>query len=164
MHQLLLAKTLIYFNTLCFYISIISNLHRFDNNHYSFRLNNVFSYSNEYSHQFSMFNESNYINTIKELISHVAFQNNEKRKVENYSFDRSNKVYGIVICVSRHWRYLQHCYFLDTTTKDVNAVDKWTGMLIKSILELNRLLWKERCNFFHRENEFTYEQRQRDEV
>ena len=66
--------------------------------------------------------------------------------------------------VSRHWRFLQHCNILEQKTKDVHAVDKWTRMLIKSILEYNRLIWKERCDILHMENELTHEQRQRDTI
>ena len=66
--------------------------------------------------------------------------------------------------VSRNWRFLQHCYFLEIKTRDMYAVDKWTRMLIRSILEMNRILWKERCTILHLENESTYEERQRDGI
>ena len=66
--------------------------------------------------------------------------------------------------VSQNWRYLQHCNILERKMKDVHAVDKWTRMLIGSILEYNRLLWKERCDILHAENEFTYENRKREGI
>ena len=66
--------------------------------------------------------------------------------------------------VSKNWRFLQHCHFLNCKTHDIHAVDKWTRMFIKSILELSWHLRKERCEILHKENEFTYEQRQRDGI
>ena len=54
--------------------------------------------------------------------------------------------------------------FLDIKTRDMYVVDKWTRMFIKSILEMNRLLWKGKCTILHLENESTYEQRQRDGI
>lgn len=39
--------------------------------------------------------------------------------------------------VSKNWRFLQHCHFLNCKTHDIHAVDKWTRMFIKSILELS---------------------------
>ena len=85
---------------------------------------------------------------------YAAFQNQTKLGWNNFCR-------GIV---SRHWRFLQHCYLLDQKNRDQHAVDKWTRMFIKSILEIYRLAWKERCEILHQENEFTYEQRQRDRV
>ena len=66
--------------------------------------------------------------------------------------------------VSRRWRHLQHCYLLQKRTKDVHAVDKWSRNFIKSILDFNRKLWKERCEIVHAETNCTYEDRQRHEI
>ena len=55
-------------------------------------------------------------------------------------------------------------FFTRKKTRDMYAVDKWTRMLIKSLLETNRKMWKERCDILHVENEYTYNKRRRDEI
>ena len=59
--------------------------------------------------------------------------------------------------LSKRWRHLQHCYYINNENKDMYAVDKWTRMVIKNILEYNRLLWKERCDILYNEIDCTYQ-------
>ena len=66
--------------------------------------------------------------------------------------------------ISKRWRHLQHCYLIRNDNKDMYAVDKWTRMVIKNILEYNRLLWKERCDILHNETNCTYQDRKRQEI
>ena len=66
--------------------------------------------------------------------------------------------------LSKRWRHLQHCYLIQNENKDMFAVDKWTRMVIKNILEYNRVLWKERCDILHKESDCTYQDRQRQEI
>ena len=83
----------------------------------------------------------------------------------NDAFDNQSSIGWDNFCrdiISRHWRFLQHCNILERKTKDVHAVDKWTRILITSILEYNMLVWKERCDILHMENEFTHQNRQRE--
>ena len=66
--------------------------------------------------------------------------------------------------ISKRWRHLQLCFLYNNDNKDMYAVDKWTRMVIRNILEYNRLLWNERCDVLHVESDCTYQDRQRQEI
>ena len=66
--------------------------------------------------------------------------------------------------ISKRWRHLQLCFLYNNENKDMYAVDKWTRMLIKNILEYNRVLWGERCDVVHAETDCTCQDRQRQEI
>lgn len=89
---------------------------------------------------------------------HSKFQ---QAYVNQCSIGWDNFLRGII---SMQWRFLQHNYFLEIKNRDMYAVDKWARMLIKSLLEMNRRMWMERCAILHAENNATYERRRRDEI
>jgi len=66
--------------------------------------------------------------------------------------------------ISKHWKAVQYEYYKEIQRKDIHAVDKWARMLIKTILEFNRTMWKNRCNIIKEENKATYDQRQRMDI
>ena len=63
--------------------------------------------------------------------------------------------------VAKEWKSLQYKYYLQEKTKDIHAVDKWARMLIKQIIEIYRIMWKYYCDYIAKENEQSYEGRQR---
>jgi len=66
--------------------------------------------------------------------------------------------------ISKHWKAVQYEYYKEIQRKDIHAVDKWARMLIKTVLEFNRTMWKNRCNIINEENKATYDQRQRMDI
>ena len=66
--------------------------------------------------------------------------------------------------LSKHWKAVQYEYYKEIKRKDIHAVDKWARMLIKTVLEFNRTMWKNRCNIIKEENKATYNQRQRMDI
>ena len=70
----------------------------------------------------------------------------QRYMVEFYNaYDNQCKIGWNNFCrgiVSKNWRFLQHCHLIKSKLRDVHAVDKWTRMLIKSILELNNYIKK----------------------
>ena len=66
--------------------------------------------------------------------------------------------------IAHDWQCLQYKYFLKLKTKDVHAVDKWARMVIKQLLELHRVMWKNRCDLIAQDNIQSYGGRQRQEL
>ena len=66
--------------------------------------------------------------------------------------------------VSKYWKAVQYEYYKEIKRKDIHAVDKWARMLIKTVLEFNRTMWKNRCNIIKEENKASYDQRQRMDI
>ena len=66
--------------------------------------------------------------------------------------------------VSKHWKAVQYEYYKELKRKDIDTVDKWARMLIKTVLEFNKTMWKNRCNIIKEDNKATYDQRQRMDI
>ena len=66
--------------------------------------------------------------------------------------------------ISKHWKPIQyeHCKLIGR--EDIHAVDKWSRMVIKTILEFNRTMWKNRCDIIQLDKKATYDQRQRMDI
>ena len=57
-----------------------------------------------------------------------------------------------------------HAYVRQLKRRDIHAVDKWARMIIKTIIEFTRSMWKIRCGIVSDEKKATYEQRQRMDI
>ena len=62
------------------------------------------------------------------------------------------------------WKCIQYHYLVENETKDIHAVDKWARMVIKNLLEYHRIMWKHRCDVIAKENELSWEGRQRKDM
>ena len=69
------------------------------------------------------------------LLIDIAYQNQTLFEWQNF--------YRGFITI--HWKKIQYKYLLELNHGDIHAVDKWSRMLIKNILEFSRLMWNERC-------------------
>jgi len=63
--------------------------------------------------------------------------------------------------VSKSWKGVQYEYYRKIKWKDIHAVDKWSRMIITTILEFHRTMWGLRCKLVAEEKTETYEARQR---
>ena len=63
--------------------------------------------------------------------------------------------------ISIRWKKIQYKYLLELNHGDIYAVDKWSHMLTKNVLEFSRLMWNERCTIVAAEKEATYDGRKR---
>ena len=66
--------------------------------------------------------------------------------------------------ISKHWKAIQYEHYKVLGRKDIHAVDKWSRMIIKTILEFNRTMWKNRCDIVQLDKKATYDQRQRMDI
>ena len=66
--------------------------------------------------------------------------------------------------ISKHWKAIQYEHYKVLGRKDIHAVDKWSRMIIKTILEFNRTMWKNRCDIVQLDKKATYNQRQRMDI
>jgi len=66
--------------------------------------------------------------------------------------------------ISKKWKAVQYAYVRKLKRRDIHAVDKWARMIIKTIIEFTRSMWKIRCGIVSDEKKATYEQRQRMDI
>ena len=88
------------------------------------------------------------------LIFHQAYQQQSNIGWENF-------FRGFI---SKHWKTVQHKYYIQINRIDIHAVDKWARMIIKTMLEFNRTMWKSRYNLIAEAKTVTYDERQRQDT
>ena len=59
--------------------------------------------------------------------------------------------------IANDWKRIQYLHLMENKTKDIHAVDKWVTMVIKNLLEIHQVMWKDRCEIIAATNELTYE-------